>query len=68
MAQELINKINAGNSAQFKQFGAPLALFREQFESDSRQFKSNSRQLALWRQPSPNLAHLAAKSLRRTAG
>ena len=47
------------NSAQFKQFGAPLALFRERFESDSRQFKSNSRQLALWLTPSLNPAHLA---------
>jgi len=49
------------NSAQFKQFGAPLALFRERFESDSRQFKSNSRQLALWLTPSLNPAHLNKK-------
>jgi len=43
---------------QFKHHSSNLAyysaLFREHFESDSRQFESNSRQLALWLTPQLN--------------
>ena len=59
-------KINPGNSAQFKQFGAPFSAISRTIRDNSRVIGANSRQLALWLTPSLNPAHLAKNAPKTT--
>ena len=57
MAQELKTKSTPENQHNSSNLAHHSALFRERFETIREQFKSDSRQLALWLTPLLNPAH-----------